>query len=45
MPEALMPLAPLGEAYLAHVREILANRYIAVVENMRKRSGAYSGGA
>lgn len=37
-------LAPLGEDYLKHVDEIFENRYIDVVENKGKRSGAYSGG-
>ena len=43
--EALKALAPLGDDYLEHVREIFDNRYIDVVENKGKRSGAYSGGA
>ncbi|WP_191988720.1 oligoendopeptidase F [Lacticaseibacillus daqingensis] len=42
---ALEALAPLGDDYLAHVHEIFDNRYIDVVENQGKRSGAYSGGA
>lgn len=37
-------LAPLGADYLKHVDEIFNNRYIDVVENKGKRSGAYSGG-
>ncbi|WP_179396209.1 oligoendopeptidase F [Lacticaseibacillus absianus] len=43
--EAKKALAPLGEDYLDHVDEIFDNRYIDVVENQGKRSGAYSGGA
>ncbi|BAN73352.1 MULTISPECIES: oligoendopeptidase F [Lacticaseibacillus] len=43
--EALKALAPLGDDYLSHVREIFDNRYIDVVENKGKRSGAYSGGS
>lgn len=42
--EAKKALAPLGEDYLEHVDEIFNNRYIDVVENKGKRSGAYSGG-
>lgn len=38
-------LAYLGEDYLDHVDEIFNHRYIDVVENQGKRSGAYSGGA
>ncbi|MEE1523715.1 MAG: M3 family metallopeptidase, partial [Lacticaseibacillus paracasei] len=37
--EALKALAPLGDDYLEHVREIFDNRYIDVVENKGKRSG------
>ncbi|MFD1429273.1 oligoendopeptidase F [Lacticaseibacillus mingshuiensis] len=43
--EAKKALAPLGEDYQAHLTEIYDNRYIDVVENQGKRSGAYSGGA
>lgn len=42
---ALKALAPLGEDYLTHVKEIFDNRYVDVLENKGKRSGAYSGGA
>ncbi|MCD2255472.1 oligoendopeptidase F [Lactobacillus sp. CC-MHH1034] len=38
-------LAVMGPDYLSHVSEIFENRYIDVVENQGKRSGAYSGGA
>ncbi|MEJ6347747.1 oligoendopeptidase F [Holzapfeliella sp. He02] len=43
--EAKKALSVLGEDYLEHVDEIFNNRYIDVVENKGKRSGAYSGGA
>lgn len=43
--EAKKALAVLGPDYLTHVDEIFDNRYIDVVENQGKRSGAYSGGA
>ena len=42
--EALKALAVMGDDYLNHVKEIYNNRYIDVVENKGKRSGAYSGG-
>lgn len=42
--EALKALAVMGDDYLEHVKEIFNNRYIDVVENKGKRSGAYSGG-
>lgn len=42
--EALKALAVMGDDYLDHVKEIYHNRYIDVVENKGKRSGAYSGG-
>ncbi|MDF7637632.1 oligoendopeptidase F [Leuconostocaceae bacterium ESL0958] len=42
---ALKALAPLGEDYLAIVKKAFAERWIDVVENKGKRSGAYSGGA
>ena len=38
-------LKPLGEEYLAVVNEAFENRWIDVVENKGKRSGAYSSGA
>ena len=41
----LQALAPLDEEYLNVVREALDNRWIDVVENQGKRSGAYSSGA
>lgn len=41
---SLKALAPLGEDYLKVVREAYENRWIDVVENEGKRSGAYSGG-
>lgn len=40
----LEALRPLGEEYLAIVREGLSNRWIDVYENPGKRSGAYSAG-
>lgn len=43
--KALAALAPLGDEYLAVVKEAFADRWIDVVENKGKRSGAYSGGA
>lgn len=43
--EALEALAPLGEYYLEHVNEAFDSRWIDVIENKGKRSGAYSGGA
>ncbi|KRL10012.1 oligoendopeptidase F [Schleiferilactobacillus perolens DSM 12744] len=43
--EARQALSVLGDDYLSHVDEIFNNRYIDVVENKGKRSGAYSGGA
>ncbi|MDO4270681.1 MAG: oligoendopeptidase F [Eubacteriales bacterium] len=42
---ALKALAPLGEDYLAILREGFANGWIDVYENEGKRSGAYSAGA
>lgn len=42
---ALKALAPLGESYLAILREGFANGWIDVYENVGKRSGAYSAGA
>ena len=41
----LKALAPLGEDYLAKLREGFENRWIDVYENEGKRSGAYSAGA
>ena len=41
----LNALAPLGEDYVAKVREGFENRWIDVYENQGKRSGAYSAGA
>ncbi|MBR2402053.1 MAG: oligoendopeptidase F [Lachnospiraceae bacterium] len=41
----LKALAPLGEDYLAKVKEGFKNRWIDVYENQGKRSGAYSAGA
>ena len=40
----LEALRPLGEEYLGVVREAFANRWIDVMENEGKRSGAYSTG-
>ena len=41
----LKALAPLGEEYVAKVKEGFENRWIDVYENRGKRSGAYSAGA
>lgn len=41
----LKALAPLGEEYVAKVKEGFENRWIDVYENEGKRSGAYSAGA
>jgi oligoendopeptidase F len=41
---SLKALAPLGEDYLTVVKEAYENRWIDVVENEGKRSGAYSSG-
>ncbi|MCR4600030.1 MAG: oligoendopeptidase F [Acetatifactor sp.] len=41
----LKALVPLGEDYLAKLREGFENRWIDVYENEGKRSGAYSAGA
>lgn len=41
---SLKALAPLGEDYLAVVRKAYEDRWIDVMENEGKRSGAYSGG-
>ena len=43
--EALKALAPLGEDYLEVVNTAFDNRWIDVIENKGKRSGAYSGGS
>lgn len=43
--KALESLAPMGEEYLAVVKEAFSNRWIDVVENKGKRSGAYSSGS
>ena len=42
--KALEALKPLGEEYLAVVKEAFESRWIDVVENKGKRSGAYSSG-
>ncbi|CAH1852540.1 oligoendopeptidase F [Convivina praedatoris] len=42
---AVKALAPLGEDYIAIVKKAFAQRWIDVVENKGKRSGAYSGGS
>lgn len=41
----LRALAPLGEDYIKVVKQAFDERWIDVVENKGKRSGAYSGGA
>ena len=41
----LKALAPLGEEYVAKVKEGFENRWIDVYENQGKRSGAYSAGS
>ena len=41
----LKALAPMGEDYVAKVKEGFDNRWIDVYENQGKRSGAYSAGA
>jgi oligoendopeptidase F len=41
----LAALAPLGEDYVAKVKEGFENRWIDVYENQGKRGGAYSAGA
>lgn len=43
--KALDALKPLGEEYLEVVKKAFAERWIDVVENQGKRSGAYSSGA
>ncbi len=42
---SLKGLVPLGEDYMRIVKEAYADRWIDVVENKGKRSGAYSSGA
>lgn len=42
---ALKALAPMGDDYLEVVQKAFDERWIDVVENKGKRSGAYSGGA
>ena len=42
--DVLEALKPLGEEYLTVVREAFANRWIDVMENEGKRTGAYSTG-
>lgn len=42
--QAMKALEPMGEEYLAVVKEAFENRWIDVVENKGKRSGAYSSG-
>src|SRR5699024_2419930 len=41
----LKGLAPLGEEYTGILREGFSNRWIDVIENKGKRSGAYSSGS
>lgn len=43
--KAIEALAPMGEEYMTVVKEAFNNRWIDVVENKGKRSGAYSSGA
>ncbi|MDU2152970.1 MAG: M3 family metallopeptidase, partial [Weissella confusa] len=43
--EALQALAPLGDDYLDIVNKAFDSRWIDVIENKGKRSGAYSGGS
>lgn len=43
--QVLKGLAPLGEEYVAKLKEGFENRWIDVEENKGKRSGAYSSGA
>lgn len=43
--KAIAALQPLGEEYMAVVEEAFNKRWIDVVENQGKRSGAYSSGA
>lgn len=43
--KALTALQPMGEEYMAVVEEAFNNRWIDVIENQGKRSGAYSSGS
>ncbi|MFV0557699.1 MAG: oligoendopeptidase F [Enterococcus sp.] len=43
--KTLAALKPLGEEYTKVVEEAFANRWVDVIENKGKRSGAYSSGA
>ncbi len=43
--ETLKALQPLGEEYLSVLKKAFNNRWIDVIENEGKRSGAYSSGA
>jgi oligoendopeptidase F len=43
--KAVEALHPMGEEYLAVVKEAFSDRWIDVVENKGKRNGAYSSGA
>ncbi|ASZ08414.1 oligoendopeptidase F [Enterococcus thailandicus] len=43
--KAIEALQPMGEEYMAVVEEAFADRWIDVVENKGKRSGAYSSGS
>ncbi|MBO1299756.1 MULTISPECIES: oligoendopeptidase F [unclassified Enterococcus] len=43
--KAIESLAPMGEEYLAVVKEAFSSRWIDVVENKGKPSGAYSSGS
>lgn len=43
--KAIEALKPLGEDYLSIVKEAFSSRWIDVIENQGKRSGAYSSGA
>lgn len=43
--KALKALQPMGEEYLKVVEEAFSSRWIDVIENKGKRSGAYSSGA
>ncbi len=43
--KALEALSVMGEDYMSHVKEAFDTRWIDVVENVGKRSGAYSSGS
>jgi oligoendopeptidase F len=43
--QVIQAMAPLGEGYVAALRDGLASRWVDVYENAGKRSGAYSSGA